>query len=201
MNRHTDYRHLMEVRAAAPKEEADSGKMIIEGRAVVFDNKTVLFKYDDIEYSEVIEKGALDEADMTDVFLKYNHSDNFMVLARTRNKSLTLDLRDDGLYVSAELADTTEGRDLYALVKRGDIDKMSFAFTIREESYDNQTHTWTVRKIDKLYDVAAVPVPAYQDTELYARRFGDVETRQREVETLELAKAKVRVKLEIEKNL
>jgi HK97 family phage prohead protease len=191
----------MEVRAAAPKEEADSGKMIIEGRAVVFDNKTVLFKYDDIEYSEVIEKGALDEADMTDVFLKYNHSDNFMVLARTRNKSLTLDLRDDGLYVSAELADTTEGRDLYALVKRGDIDKMSFAFTIREESYDNQTHTWTVRKIDKLYDVAAVPVPAYQDTELYARRFGDVETRQREVETLELAKAKVRVKLEIEKNL
>lgn len=187
--RHNDYRHLMQVRVLGENTESD--KMMIEGKAVSFDDPTVLFEYDGVEYKEIIAKGAMDEADMSHAYLKYNHSSSIMAMARYKNGTLKIDVRDDGVYIQAELANTTSGRDLYELVKRGDIDKMSFAFTIREESYDKQEHTWTVRKIDKLYDVAAVEVPAYENTELFARRYGEVEaSRRKEVEALSQARAR-----------
>jgi HK97 family phage prohead protease len=200
MFKHNDYRRLMEVRALDP-DASSPEKMLLEGRAIVYDSKTKLFSWDGVDYYEVIEKGAMDEADTKDAFLKYNHSDTVMVMARTKNGSLQLDNRADGLYIKAELANITASKDLYTLVKRGDIDKMSFAFTIREESYDELEHTFKVRKIDKLYDVAAVAMPAYEDTALYARRFGDVEARREQVEALELARKRAQVELEIAKNL
>ena len=59
----------------------EENQMIVEGRAVVFNQPTVLFKMDGNEYKEVIEAGALDEADMRDVVVRYNHNYNlFMVL-------------------------------------------------------------------------------------------------------------------------
>lgn len=197
MLNHNDWRHLMQVRAFESSNEADKGKMILEGKAITFEDRTVLFEYDGIEYGEVIARGALDGADISKCFLKYAHSDNVMVMARVKNGSLNIEVRDDGVWVRAELANITAGRDLYELVKRGDIDKMSFAFTVREESYDNKTHTWTVRKIDALYDVAAVPLPAYDNTQLYARRFGEVEARRAEVEALELARKRAKARLMI----
>ena len=91
------------------------------------------------------------------------------------------------MWIRAILANTTAGRDLYELVKSGVIDRMSFAFTIKDEHYDQSTHTWTVRKIDKLYDVAAVEIPAYENTLLFSRRLGDVEAcLKSEVEALRL---------------
>jgi HK97 family phage prohead protease len=199
MYRHNDYRHEMQIRIAQPGEgEQETDAMIIEGRAVTFDEETVLFEYDGIEYKEIIAKGAFDNTDMSYAFMKYNHSDTIMAMARTKNNTLQIDVRDDGVYVKAELADTTAGRDLYTLVKRGDIDKMSFSFTIEEESYNKESRTWTVRKIDKLYDVAAVTVPAYENTDLYARRYGEVETsrsQEVEAEALERSRTVTRIRL------
>ena len=173
--------------------------MVIEGKAVTFEDPTVLFKYDGVEYKEIIARGAFDETDISKAFLKYNHSDNIMAMARTKNNTLQIDVRDDGVYIKAELANTTAGRDLYELVKRGDIDKMSFAFTIREESYDKEERTWTVRKIDTLYDVAAVTVPAYENTDLFARRYDDVEAKRRqEVEASELERRRMIAKVRLE---
>ena len=179
-NRHNDYMHFMEVRAA---EVEDSAEMIIEGRAIVFNEKTKLFRMGDVDYFEIIDRGALDAADMSDIFVKYNHSEEQMVVARSKNGTLTVDIRDDGAWVTIKLANTTTGRDLYELVRRGDIDKMSFGFTIDEESYNETEHTWTVRKIKKLWEVSAVPFPAYEATTLYARRAGEVESRLAEVES------------------
>ena len=169
MFRHNDYRRLMQVRILDGLEEQDS-KMIIEGKAITFDEETVLFEHEGIQYKEIIARGALNEADLSYAYLKYNHSSNIMAMARTKNKTLQIEVRDDGVWIRAELANTTAGRDLYELVRSGIIDKMSFAFTIKEENYDRSTHTWTVRKIDKLYDVAAVEIPAYDNTLLFARR-------------------------------
>lgn len=178
MFRHNDYRHLMQVRAI---EGTDAGKMVIRGKAVSFDDPTVLFTYDGVEYKEIIEKGALDEADLSYAYLKYNHSSNIMAMARYKNGTLKIDIATGE--IEAELANTTAGRDLYELVRSGIIDKMSFAFTIRQEAYDKDQYTWRVQKIDRLYDVAAVEVPAYENTELFARRFGEVEaSRRSEVE-------------------
>lgn len=185
--RHNNYRHLIQVRTSELEE--DKNKMIIEGKAVTFDEETVLFRYNDHEYKEIISRGSFDKCDFSKAFLKYNHSDNIMAMARVKNETLTIDVRDDGVYIRAHLANTSAGRDLYELVKRGDIDKMSFAFTIGEESYDESTYTWTVRKVDTLYDVAAVEMPAYENTQLFARRYGEVEaSRKQEVEALALEK-------------
>jgi HK97 family phage prohead protease len=187
--RNRDYRHqVLELRALTL--EGESTDMVIEGRAIVFDQETVLFKINGNEYKEVIKKGALDNCDSSQCFLKFNHDDN-QVVARTKNRTLELDIRVDGVYIRAKLANTTAGRDLYELVKSGIVDKMSFAFNQTEESFNEETRTWTVHKIGKLWDVAAVAHPAYQDTDLYARRLEEVETKRvQEVEAMDLRNKK-----------
>ena len=113
----------------------DEGKMIIEGYAAVYDSETLIGD-ESWGFYERIEKGAFDGADMRDVPLKYNHSDGVPVLARTRNKSLTLTPDDKGLFVHAELLDTSDGVDMYKRIKAGLLDKMSFAFTIAEQGQE-----------------------------------------------------------------
>src|SRR5690606_4203534 len=109
--------------------------------------------------------------DLKDVPFKYNHSDSVMVMARTRNKTLELIPDDQGLLVRAKLANTTAGRDLHELIKRGDIDKMSFAFTVAKEAYDKKTRTRKIIRIKRIWDVSAVDTPAYPDTYLSARNY------------------------------
>ena len=143
---------FFEVRAA----EATSGTMSLTGRAVVFNQPTVLYEYDGIEYKEIIEPSALDQTDLSDVVLRYNHEQGFTVLARTRNRSLELEKRLDGLYMVAELQpDITAHKDLYAAVKAGLIDKMSFGFVVAEdgEEYDRATHTRRITNIKRLWDL------------------------------------------------
>jgi len=73
---------------------------------------------------------------MKDVPLKYNHQDNFLVIARTRNNSLTLNVDEKGLKVTARLLDTNSNRDIYQMVKANLLDKMSFAFTVKDQVWD-----------------------------------------------------------------
>lgn len=160
---------LAEIRAVDPGQ--GQNEMIVEGRAIVYDSPTVMFEFNGIKYYEVIARGALDGADLKDVPFKYNHSDAVMVMARTRNKTLELIPDDKGLLIRAKLADTTAGRDLYELIRRGDIDKMSFAFTVTEQSYNKDTHTRTITKFKRIWDVSAVDTPAYSDTFISARGF------------------------------
>lgn len=150
---------------------ADNNEMIVEGYALVFDQPTVLYEYDGVQYKEIITRGALNGADMRDVPFKYNHSDNVMVMARTRNKTLQLTVDDKGLAIRASLAPTTAGKDLYALIQRGDIDKMSFGFIVQTDSYDRATHTRSIQKFKRIIDVAAVDMPAYDQTSISARDF------------------------------
>ena len=153
----------------------EDNKLMVEGYALVFDAPTVIWEYDGVQYKEVIERGALDGADMYDVPFKYNHSSNVMVMARTRNKTLQLAIDEKGLFVRADLALTTTGKDLYTLIQRGDIDKMSFAFSVEEDEYDSKTHTRRIKKFRRIYDVAAVDVPAYEQTSISARGFFELE--------------------------
>jgi HK97 family phage prohead protease len=165
-------RREMEVRAVM---EPENDSRIVEGYAVRF-NESTSFMVGGTKYSEVIDRSALDKTDMSDVPFKYNHSDSFMIMARTRNKTLQLIRDENGLKIRAQLADTSDGRDLYELIKRGDVDKMSFAFTVRKDEYDKKAHTRTIQDIDKLYDVSAVDFPAYDTTSISARSFFELES-------------------------
>ena len=181
-------RMTMEIRSL----ETENDEMIVEGYALRFDSPTVLYEIDGVKYSEVIERGALDSADLTDVPFKYNHSDHVMIMARTRSKTLRLMPDENGLYIQASLANTTSGKDLYELIKRGDIDKMSFAFTVGEDGYDKSTRTRKIRGIKKVWDVAAVETPAYDTTSISARSFFEAEA---EKERKVLENAELRRKL------
>ncbi len=194
-----DLRREIQFRALGEDEKPEELKdeMIVEGKAITYDEKTRLFSMNGNDYFEIIERGALKETDVSDVFLKYNHSDNFMVLARTRNKTLSIEEREDGVYIRATLANTSEGKDLYELIKRGDVDKMSFAFTEKDGLFDEETRTWTVRNITKLYDVAAVTVPAYENTNIYAVRMSELENRKSELENLLKRKKRLSIKTQI----
>ena len=146
-------------------EDTEDGKMEIKGYAAVFNSPET---YD---YTEVIDSKAFDDADMSDVVLRYNHNDSFMVLARTRNKSLELSVDEKGLMIDATLQDDiTEHKNIYNAIKSGLIDKQSFAFTVEEDNYDYDTDTRTITKIGKLFDVSVVDQPFYNATDVSVAR-------------------------------
>jgi HK97 family phage prohead protease len=182
-----------EIRAAANSE------MTLEGRAIVFDTPTVLFESGGIKYSEIINSNALDRADISDVVLRYNHSGEMTVLARTRNRSLQLEKRPDGLYIRANLQqDIQQHKDIYNAVRSGLIDKMSFGFIIADDGdrYDPKTHTRTINNIRKLFDCSLVDQPAYEQTFVEARskaeNFEGIETyRQSLILRTKLLKARI----------
>lgn len=145
--------------------EEGEGKMIIEGYPITFGEPATHFGM-----TEIIEPSALAGTDMTDVPLRYNHEESFLILARTRNGSLELSVDDVGLKMKAELIDTSSNVDIYKSIQAGLLDKMSFAFTVDEEDYDHETDTRSIKKINKLWDVSVVDIPYYDSTSVAARK-------------------------------
>lgn len=160
-------------------DESESSKMIIEGYPIVFDKETYIDCCFDGWY-EQIDRTAFANTDMSDVALKYNHNDNIFILARTRNGSLKLTVDDYGVFMHAELIDTTTNRDVYEMVKSELLTEGSFAFTVtedRQEIKDGAVHR-TITGIGKLFDVAICPNGAYGDlTEIYARSYDLLESK------------------------
>jgi HK97 family phage prohead protease len=175
-------------------EEGDE-ELVIEGIACVFNTPTVLYSDGDTDYCEQVDARAFEGCDMSDVIFNYNHCGR--VFARNRNKTLELEVKEDGLHIKAHLRKGDNGHEeLYNDIKSGIIDKMSFAFTVKSNSYDKKSHTRTIEKIDRLFDVSAVDIPAYNTTEISARSFFESERRkeieeiEKEQRELDLAKAK-----------
>lgn len=161
--------YSFEIRA----EEDDKGK-IITGRPIVYDSRTDLGWFD-----EVIERGALDGADLTDVRFLVNHDTSRLPLARSRrnngNSTMKMSVDMYGLnldFVRLDTENNTEARALYSAVERGDISGMSFAFSIDDEEWEDleSDHpTRHIRKIGTVVEVSAVTFPAYESTEINAR--------------------------------
>jgi len=140
----------------------------LEGYAVVFDQKTMLYKdpCTGAEFYEIIERTAFDGCDMADVVLNVDHEG--APIARTRAGNLQLIPDNYGLKITASLT-TSRGKAIWEEVQAGNLDKMSFAFNIGQESYDKATHTRTIQKISRLFDVSVVTRPAYEQTCVFAR--------------------------------
>ena len=159
----------------------DDSKMVLEGYALKFEKETELWK----GFKEVIRKGALDNTDMSRVFLLFNHNDD-VILAGTSNNSLELQVDDIGLKFRAELVDTQTSKEVYTLAKQGLLTKCSFSFRTAKNGYkysrfDDKNELGEIVDIETLYDVAVVTYPAYDDTEVYAR---DIKALEREHERI-----------------
>ena len=159
----------------------------VHGVPVVFNTPTCLFEYEGVKFYEQIDRHAFDNCDMSDVIFNYNHGGR--VAARIRNNTLKLAINDVGMEMDAFLGGTQFGRYLLEDIRGGYIDKMSFAFVVAEdgEEYDQATHTRTITRIKKLYDVSAVDIPAYDTTSISARDFFSEEY-EKEKRALEQAK-------------
>ena len=151
------------------RSDDENKKMIVEGYAIVFDEETLIGD-EERGFIEVIDKGALASTNMKDVPFKYNHNDVTLILARTRNGSLSLEVDEKGLKIRAELIDTTSNRDIFKCIEAGLLDKMSFAFTVKSQSWDKsgKLPKRTITAIDRIFDVSVVDLPAYDQTSCQA---------------------------------
>ena len=165
----------LEQRSYSFEVRAESGEKgnIITGRPIVYESKTDIGWFD-----EIIERGALDGADLTDVRFLVNHDISKIPLARSRrnNGNSTMQLSPDyeGMAIEVQLdtENNSEARSLYSAVQRGDITGMSFMFSIDDEEWtelESDHPTRHVRKIGSVVEVSAVTFPAYESTEINAR--------------------------------
>ena len=125
----------------------------------------------DEDIYEVIEADAFNQTDISDVVFNVNHGDGNHAVARTRNNTLKLDKQDDGIHCTVYL-DKSNPRcvQVYKDVSSGLLDRMSFAFTIKDEEFDKNENCYHIKSIDKVFDVSAVEFPAYESTSISARR-------------------------------
>ena len=151
------------------RQAEQSDGLYVEGYALTFDQPTVMFEMDGLEYKEMIDRRALLNSNLSDVIFNYNHAGK--VVARTRNKTLELNIDERGLFIRAKLDGTEEGRKLYEEIRGGYIDRMSFSFTVGEERYDRENRMRVIEGIKRIYDVSAVDIPAYDTTSISARSF------------------------------
>ena len=160
--------YAFEVRA-----ETNNDSDIITGRPIVYNSRTNLGDFD-----EVIDSGALDYADLTDVRFLVNHDISKIPLARSRRNNgnstmlLTPDQNGLGIEVRLDTENNSEAKALKSAVQRGDISGMSFLFSIDEQRWEDletDHPTRHISKIGSVVEVSAVTFPAYESTEIYAR--------------------------------
>ena len=171
------------------RAENDSEKgSILVGRPIVYESKTDIGGW----FAEVIERGALDKTDLTDVRFLVNHDTSKIPLARSRKNTenstmkLTVDENGMGIRVSLDTENNSEARNLFSAVERGDITGMSFMFSIKEEEWDDIDSDYPTRRIkgiSSVIEVSAVTFPAYEETSISARDKGALENARKAVET------------------
>lgn len=170
----------------------------VEGYATTFNDPYVLFEdFDGTSYTEVISPDALRDADMSDVIMQFNHEGK--VLARMSNGTLAVEVDEHGLFIAADLSRSQAARDAYEEIQAGLTTRMSWAFTVAADEYDRETHTTTITRVKKVFDVSAVSLPADPNTEISARNLlnGVIEQSRKELARRKLALARARAAMAI----
>ena len=176
----------------------------VEGYALVFNSES----RDLGGIIEVIDSHALDGVlPDSDVMCWLNHDSSRGALARRRGEnvpqsavgnSLELEIDDIGLRYAFDAPDTALGNELIEGLKRGDINQSSFAFTVKEDTWerlDDGMVLRTINKIERLYDVSPVYDPAYYGTSVELDRRGYDELLEREEKDREEKEAKLKAEI------
>ena len=190
-------------------EEDEKHGHMLTGRPIVYNQRTDLGWYD-----EIIDAGALDNTDLTDVRFLVNHNTDMIPLARSRNnnENSTMQLGVDNygmpMRVDLDIDNNVNSRSLYSAVGRGDLSGMSFMFVVDKDSWDDidtDHPTRHIRSIRKVFEVSAVTFPAYAQTSIQARGLADalesakasLESARAERRALEAKKARIRILMEL----
>lgn len=155
----------------------DSGEKYICGYFAVFNSDYTIWD----GATESVDPHAFDETLDADIRCLIDH-DTRLVLGRTKSGTLTLRIDEKGLYGEVKINESDQdAMNLYERVKRGDVDQCSFGFDIAKEEYEereNDVH-WTIKKVI-LYEVSVCTFPAYEETEVSARKkdYGSIKKRE-----------------------
>lgn len=191
------------------REDNETTGQRLTGRPILYDSRTNLGWYD-----EIIDAGALDNADLKDVRFLVNHNTDMIPLARSRNNNanstMQLEVVEEGMDIRVDLdtENNTDARSLYSAVERGDISGMSFMFIVDEDAWedlDTDHPTRHIRSITKVFEVSAVTFPAYEETSIQARGLSDalesarasLESARAEAREIERRKKKIRLLMEV----
>lgn len=165
-----------EIRRYTFKMRADNSKKygdFVTGKPILYNSLTNVGCFD-----EIIDVGALDGTDLNDVRFLVNHNTSMIPLARSRNNNENSTMQmivDDGgmnIRVNLDTENNSDAKNLYSAIQRGDIDGMSFMFTVDADEWENleSDHpTRHIKKIGKVFEVSAVTFPAYPETSISAR--------------------------------
>ena len=154
---------------------SEGGIATLRGTPIVYGSETDIMGW----FREVIEPGALDGANLKDVPLLVNHNNSMIPVARSRNNTakstMRLKVTDRGLEMEADIdiERNTTARELDSAVERGDIDGMSFRFSVADERWEDLDTDYPKRhilKFDTIAEVSAVTFPAYAATSISAER-------------------------------
>lgn len=176
---------------------------VLEGVPIVYEAATDIGGM----WNEIVDRGALDGADLKDVRFLVNHNMDSIPLARSRNNNenstMQMTVENDGLHIRADL--DTEGnpraKELYSAVSRGDISGMSFCFTVKSDKWEDLDSDYPTRHItafDRIFEVSAVTFPAYEQTSINAR---SVETGKASLESAKEALENARRTEELRKQI
>ena len=167
------YRAMPVVLRSLPKDSKREKRIesdyYVEGYASTFNDPYVLWQdpWDGTEYREIISPDAFVDTDMSDVIMQFDHCGD--VLARMSNGTLIVEPDKHGLFIAADLSKSDSARQRFEEIDNGLVTRMSWAFTVGASEYDRDSHTTTITRVKKIYDVSAVSLPADPNTEISAR--------------------------------
>jgi len=176
----------------------------IQGHAAVFEQMVNIGGW----FNEIIERGAFDGCDFSDVSLFVNHDTSQIPLARSRalSQASTMELEVDeiGLFIRANVdtENNQEAKTLHSSISRGDMDGMSFMFRIKEQKWENldtEMPTRRILRIAKVYEVSAVNFPAYDQTDISARDKSALDVAKKEIEAARSQTGDTKNQIEIER--
>ena len=201
VNKDREYRNMT---MRAMDYDPDEARKVVEGYASTFGEAYTLFDGDGWRYDEIVDRGAFDATDMSDVIMQYDHQGR--VFARNKNNTLEVIPDEKGLFIRADLGGTELGRELYDEIRGGYTDKMSFGFTVTGEYEEREKlddgfviYTRHIKSVGKLYDVSAVSIPANDGTSISVRNLTDgvierIQAERLEEERIELERRKAEIK-------
>ena len=167
--------YVFEVRS----ESGEEGIRTLRGTPIVYGSPTDIGGW----FREIIDPGALDGANLKDVPLLVNHNESMIPVARSRNNTpkstmrLTPTMAGLDMEADIDVENNSTARELDSAVTRGDLDGMSFKFSVGDERWDDLDTDYPTRHIlrfDTIAEISAVTWPAYSATEIYAARSKEV---------------------------
>lgn len=189
------------------EDKEQEERKIVRGYASTFNEPYTLYEDSEVVIQEQVSPNAFDSADMSDIIMQFDHRGK--VFARVSNQTLAVTPDEHGLAIEADLGGTEIGRQLYEEIKGGYITKMSYGYTVPDDGA-----TWDERKLDdgrtlelrtiirinKVYDVSAVSLPANDGTSISVRNLSDgviEQIRAERLKALELKRQKLQTRMRL----